>query len=545
VPEKSKAMNLKSLLFSSPIFAVSMNVGVLLRKAEKTYGERIAIGFGSRELSYRDLSARVKALANVFLDLGLNKGDRVAILQHNCPQLVESLYACFEAGFVAVPMNARLHPREVSYIVEHSNSSAIVFGHEFKETITIASGTANPPEKRHLICLSNPSRGMLDYERLILEARDKQSRVEPALEDVAWLFYTSGTTGKPKGAMLTHRNLVAMIISFLADIYHATEDDVALHAAPLTHGSGLYSLPLTARGATNIILDSQTFDIPRLLKSIQEKKVSLLPFLTPTMIKMILISPQSHEYDLSSLKAIVYGGSVMYEEDLDAALALFGPKLVQIYGQAESPMTISYLSKEKHVERQSTAKATRLLSAGLARTDVEVKVVDEENSEAPAYEMGEIVVRGDVVMKGYWNDSKSTAETLKDGWLHTGDIGYLDERDFVYIMDRRKDMVKSGGANIYPREVEEVILQHPAVQEVTVIGVPDPVWGESVKAIVVLNPNKQASEEEIIDFCKDYLASYKKPKSVEFVDSLPKSAYGKVLKRELREKYWAGSTRKV
>jgi acyl-CoA synthetase (AMP-forming)/AMP-acid ligase II len=334
-------------------------------------------------------------------------------------------------------------------------------------------------------------------------------------------------------------------MNYVADLYPMSPEDVALHAAPLTHGSGALMHSLIAKGSNNVILKSKRFEVKVVFEVIEKERVTILPFLEPTMIKMLLVYPDLHHYDLSTLKCIIYGGAPMYVEDLKEAIRRFGPILVQIYGQAEAPATISYLRKEEHVLNGTEEQTKHLSSAGIARTDVEVKIFSDNDNEVACGELGEIVARGKILMKGYWRNPEAAAETLRHGWLHTGDVGYMDEKGFLYIMDRKKDMVISGGSNIYSREVEDVILRHPAVQEVAVIGVPDSVWGESVKAIVVLRQEAKASQEEIIEFCKKNMASYKKPKSVDFVDGLPKSAYGKVQKTILREKYWEGRERRV
>jgi long-chain acyl-CoA synthetase len=263
------------------------------------------------------------------------------------------------------------------------------------------------------------------------------------------------------------------------------------------------------------------------------------------MMKRMLLSSNIESYDISSLRCIIYGGAPIYLQDLKAAIRRFGNILVQIYGQAESPMTISFLSREEHLRGADQTQSTRLLSAGVPQTTVEVRIVDHEDKELPTGEVGEIIVRGDVVMKGYWKNPDATEETLRHGWLHTGDLGYKGGEGFIFIVDRKHDMIISGGSNIYSREVEDVITRHPEVLEVVVIGVPDNIWGEAVKAIVVRKPGSRITEQEIIDFCKTGIASYKKPKSVDFVNELPKSPYGKILRREIREKYWAGMERRV
>ena len=349
----------------------------------------------------------------------------------------------------------------------------------------------------------------------------------------------------PKGAMLTHRNLLAMVMNFYADIAPGfTPDDVILHAAPLSHGSGLYGLPNIGKGATNVILASKSFDADLVFQTIERYRVTNM-FMAPTMIKMLIDHPAVDDYDLSSLRSLNYGGAPMLVEDLKKAIEKFGSCLVQLFGQGESPMTISYLPHWAHKASGSPEEVKRLASAGFARTDVEIKIFDKEENELAPGQIGEIVTRSDLVMKGYWNNPEETADTIKNGWLHTGDVGYLDDKGYLFIMDRSKDLIISGGENIYPREIEEILIRHPAVREVSVIGVPDLKWGEAIKAVVSLNPGKTATEKDLIDFCRENIAGYKKPRSVDFVDDLPKSNYGKILKRELRDQYWQNQKRKV
>jgi acyl-CoA synthetase (AMP-forming)/AMP-acid ligase II len=519
-----------------------MNIGTLFTKSAKSFPERLAICYGDQEWTYAELNERINRLTNGFRELGLHKGDHVAILSFNCPEFLEALFACFKAGLCAVPINFRLHPREYSFIIDHSDSAAVVFGEDFRDPLY--SFKEEMPKVNHYICIANPREGMLKYEDLISNRSSKFEDVEVDRDDLAWLFYTSGTTGSPKGAMLTHGNLLAMTMSFYADMAPLGPDDAVLHAAPLSHASGCYSLPNFAKAANNVILEMRSFNPQAVCETIQRRKITNM-FVAPTMVKILVSWPEIGNYDLSSLKCLDYGGGPMYVEDLKEAVRKLGQCLVQVYGQGESPMTISYLRSEEHLLEGTEEQMVRLQSAGIARTDVEVKVFDENDNEVPQGEIGEIVLRGEEVMRGYWKNPEATAETLRGGWLHTGDVGKMDERGYIYLLDRSKDMVISGGENIYPREIEDVILRHPAVHEVAVIGVPDDYWGEALKAVISLKPGMQASEQEIIDFCKQYLASYKKPKSVEFIGELPKSSYGKILKRELREKYWIGQERRI
>lgn len=530
----------------SPVHTISekrcvvMNIGSLLTKTSRLYGNRLAIQYGEQQLTYAELNQRAGRLAQVLRTLGIRQGDRVALVQRNGPALYETIFACFRAGAVAVPINVRLHPEEVAFICQDCEARVLVATGEYE-----ASAFQARKQRPELQLVGVESiAGTLDYETLLSAAEPVTIDAEVDPDDLAWLFYTSGTTGKPKGAMLTHRNLLAMVMNYFADVYPLIPEDVVLHAAPLTHGSGLFGLPAIAKGATSVILHTPSFDPLAVFTLIQQLRVTTIAFLAPTQIKMLLNGPYQ-SYDLSSLRCIPYGGGPMYVEDMKQAAEAFGPVLLQIYGQGEAPMTISYLRREEHITRGDPVAERRLASAGIPRTDVEVRIVDDDDHEVAIGEIGEIVARGSVVMAGYWKRPDETAETLRGGWLHTGDIGMTDAQGYLYLLDRKKDMIISGGNNIYPREIEEVLLKHPAIYEVAVIGVPDPLWGESVKAIIALRSGMTVTEEEVNALCRQHLASYKKPRMIEFVAELPKSAYGKILKRELREQYWQGRERRI
>ena len=520
-----------------------MNVGTLFSKSAKTFPDRLAVSYGDYELSYGEANRRINRLANALCALGMKRGSNIAIVMRNCPEFLETLFACFKAGMGAVPLNFRLHPKECSFIIANAEAEAVVLDEEFRDSLF--SVKDEMPRVRHFLCIGEPLAGMLHYESVMEGVSSAFREVDVGRDDIAWLFYTSGTTGQPKGAMLTHHNLMAMTMNFFADMASLGPEDVILHAAPLSHGSGLYCLPNVAKASANVILESKSFEPELVFQTIEKKKVTNM-FLAPSMIKRLVTSPEIAKYDLRSLKCVHYGGAPIYLEDLKESVQKLGQVLVQLFGQGESPMTITYLRKEEHLLQGTEEEMKRLSSAGIARTDVEVKIVDELDEEVPNGVMGEIVVRGEVVMKGYWKNPESTARTLRGGWLHTGDLGIMDEKGYVYLLDRAKDMIISGGENIYSREIEDVILRHPDVFEVAVIGVPDKKWGEAVKAIVVLKEGaKQVTENEIINFCRNHLASFKKPKSVEFAPTIPKNSYGKILKREIRDKYWKHESRRV
>jgi long-chain acyl-CoA synthetase len=476
-----------------------MNLAVWVARHGRLRPDDPAIADGERvHASWATFAARTAAAAaGLRSELGLSTGDRVAIVMRNRPEYLEALFAIWHAGLVAVPVNARLHRDEIAYIVHDSGSSVVI---------------ADPDHADDVDALIAPGE---QWERLTATA--PAPLVDRRPDDPAWLFYTSGTTGRPKGATLTNRNLLLMTLSYYADIDQVMPRDSIVHAAPLSHGSGLYGLPHIARGAVSVIPS----DVPMTTLVRRWRGVSF--FAAPTMLNRLALD------DLTNLKTIVYGGAPMYLADLEVALDRFGPRLTQIYGQGESPMTITALSKADHAERDPE----RLQSVGLARTDVEVRVVDGDDRELEIGEIGEIVVRGDVVMAGYFNQPDATAETLRNGWLHTGDVGSFDAAGYLTLRDRSKDLIISGGMNIYPREVEEALLHHPGVRAVAVVGRPDPEWGESVIAFVV-PAGAPPPVEELDRACLERIARYKRPKEYRFLDALPTNNYGKVVKRELR-----------
>src|SRR4051812_22251501 len=473
-------------------------------------GERVHATWGT-------FAARTAAVAGGLRDAsGLSPGDRVAIVMRNRPEYLEALYGIWHAGLVAVPVNARLHRDEIAYIVEHSGTAVVVADPEHADDVDPA--VIAPGERWERITASSPA-PLVDRQQ----------------DDPAWLFYTSGTTGQPKGATLTNRNLLVMTLSYYADIDAVMPQDCILHAAPLSHGSGLYGLPHVARGAVSVTPRSGGVDGDE-IATLLRRWPGMSFFAAPTMVKRLAGDPAIAAADLSHLKTIIYGGAPMYLADLEDALALFGPRLVQIYGQGETPMTITALSKADHARREHPRWRDRLQSVGVARTDVEVCVVDGDDRDLPAGEIGEVVVRGDVVMAGYWNQPDATTEALRGGRLHTGDVGSFDADGYLTLRDRSKDLIISGGMNIYPREVEEALLHHAGVRSVAVVGGPHPEWGETVVAFVVPADGAAPPPADELDrTCLDRIARFKRPRDYRFVDALPTNNYGKVVKRELQD----------
>lgn len=496
-----------------------MNLAALLQRAGRLHGQRSAVALGARDLmSYAVLAERAAGLASSLrADFGLVPGDRVAIVAKNCPQYVEALFGIWHAGLVAVPVNAKLHPRETAYILDHSDA-ALVF--------------VTPDLAEHA--------GAVASVDLTGEAFAEMAEAAPmpmqhrAPDDLAWLFYTSGTTGRPKGAMLSHRNLMTMTACYFMDVDGIAPGDSILHAAPMSHGSGLYILPHVVAGAKQVLPESGGFDPLEILEVLPHHP-GLSFFAAPTMVHRLIELPGIAGADLGNLKTIVYGGGPMYLEDCRRGLEVLGPRLAQIYGQGESPMTITALNKRLHDDRDHPRWLDRLASAGVAQSLVEVRIAGADDEPLPPGETGEILVRGDSVMLGYWKNPEATAEALRGGWLHTGDVGSLDEDGFLTLRDRSKDVIISGGTNIYPREVEEVLLTHAAVAEVSVIGIADADWGEVVAAFVVPRAGATVTAAELDALCLGAIARFKRPKVYRFLDALPKNAYGKVLKTALRE----------
>ena len=442
------------------------------------------------------------------------------------------MFGCWWAGLVAVPVNAKLHPRELAFILADSGARWALIDADWQATIEDAAADADALERVILL-------GGTEYSRL-LDAVPRGAPVPEAACDPAWLFYTSGTTGRPKGVVITHGNLCAMSRCFLTDVEAVAPGDAILHAAPLSHGSGLYVLPHVLAGAVNVVPESGGFDPAEIFALLGAWDRASF-FAAPTMVKRLVLAPAAGNARLDRLKSIVYGGGPMYVADCKEAFALLGPRLAQIYGQGESPMTITAMNRAALADAARRGDDARIASVGVAQSGIDVVVAGPGDLPLPAGESGEVLVRGPTVMAGYWRNAEASAVTLANGWLHTGDIGALDADGFLTLKDRSKDLIISGGSNIYPREVEEVLLSHPDVVEAAVIGRAHPEWGEEVVACVVAhpdaaNPAARAVLERALDaLCLARIARFKRPKAYMFLTDLPKNNAGKVLKTALRE----------
>lgn len=485
----------------------------------------------------RDLSCRI---GNGLIAAGLEKEAKAAVWADNDVTAWTCTLGLWRAGLVWIPVNGRNAPAENQYVLEAFDCEALFFQQAFAPVIE--SMRDKLPQIKLWVCID----AELPWAQSLSHWVENQPSTEPDvdydMDDIIAISATGGTTGRPKGVMSTHRGLQTYFAQFMMAFTYGTQPPVNLAAAPMTHTAGMLSMPCTSRGGTVVILTRP--DPAAMLGAIAKHRVTEF-FLPPTVIYRLLDIPGIDKQDFSSLKYFLYGAAPMSIDKLKRAIEVFGPVMAGGYGQTEAPASISYLTPAEHFAGGQLASDERLSSVGRPNPLIRTEIMNDRNEPLPQGETGEICVRGDLVMKGYHKAPDKTAETVIDGWLHTGDIGHLDAEGYLHITDRKKDMIISGGFNIYPSEVEQVLWAHPAVRDCAVIGVPDDKWGEAVKAVVELNAGHEVKADELIALCKDKLGSVKAPKSVDFVAALPRSLVGKVLKKDLREQYWRGLERKI
>ncbi|QFT92502.1 Long-chain-fatty-acid--CoA ligase [Roseovarius sp. THAF9] len=489
-----------------------MNIAHWLQSQAQAGGTKPALFHGTRSIAdYAGFHARAAAFAGGLASRGIRPGDRVALFMANHPDYLVALFGIWIAGAVAVPVNARLHGQEAAWILDNAEASLCIATGAQAEALAGALATAACP-------VASPDEITGDALPLVPRAPS----------DLAWLFYTSGTTGRPKGVQITHRMLQTMSLGYLASVDAVSAEDVTLYAAPMSHGAGLYSFVHVLMGARHVVPESGGVD-PGEILDLASHYGRMHMFAAPTMVRRLTDYARDHDRDGTGLRSVVYGGGPMYVSDIEAALDVFGPVFIQIYGQGEAPMAITSLSREDVSARRALA------TVGRAQAGVELRVGDAAGHPLPLGEVGEIMVRGDLVMPGYWRNAAATAETLRDGWLLTGDTGCLDKAGYLTLQDRSKDVIISGGQNVYPREVEEALLSHGSVSEVAVVGRKSAAWGEEVVAFVVLKDG--ALDEPALDaHCLNRIARFKRPKAYVAVNELPKNNYGKVVKTALRER---------
>ncbi len=491
-------------------------MATLLADVARRIPDNVAVADARREICFAELAARAARMAGAMRDgFGLAPGDRVVLFLENCAEFFEVIYAAWTAGLCIVPINAKLHEQEVLHILKDSGASLCFTSSE------------KAAHLRPLLPDGGCLKAVIEVDGDVYRGLDQGSPMAIHLarpEDAAWLFYTSGTTGKPKGATLSFRSLLFMTHCYYADIDRPAVGDTKLHAAPLSHGSGLYSLAHMFKGGRQRVLNGFT---PAEIFAEIEVHPNVSMFAAPTMISRLLDAPQAASADLTNLRVLYFGGGPMYQSELRRALDLFGERLYHLYGQGESPMTITGFRPRRDDD-------ARLVSCGHRRTGVDYRIVGENGQDVPVGAIGEVVTRSDCLMTGYWQNPDGTARAVRDGWLWTGDIGTCDAAGFLYLKDRSKDLIISGGTNIYPREIEDVLLTHPDLLECSVVGRPHPEWGEEVVAFVVMKHGKAFDGGSLDQHLTARIARFKRPKSYRVLDHLPKNNYGKVVKNDLR-----------
>ncbi len=499
------------------------------------YPQEEAFVYKSDRITFGQYNQRVNSIIHALHDMDLQKSDVIGILSWNCLDYLDVLGAAMKGGFIASPYNPRLTEKELEYIINYSEAKVLFVGPEVVDTVKMLRPKF--PKVQAYIVMEQPAEEMPFHQDLLKKYSKAEPDVDIAPDDPVLIIYTSGTTGLPKGALYTHRRKLEDTKRFVTEL-SLPPGARELLALPLFHIAGCsYLIAFFYGRGTNIIFPERSFDPVVMLQLIKDESVSDI-HIVPTNLVSMLSLPDTDTYDISSLKRIWYAGSPMPVEILKQGMQRLGPVFIQSYGQSESGPIVSTLAQKAHLVLDKPVEAQKVLaSCGKPVPGVHVRIVDEKGRDVSLGEIGEIVVKSRSLMQEYWKKPEETAKAIVDGWLYTGDIGYYDSEGNIYLVDRKKDMIISGGENIYPREVEEALYRHPAVEEAAVIGVPDPYWVERVHAIVVLKPGESVVDKELKDFCKQNMASYKAPKSFDFVESLPKSPQGKILKRELRKEY--------
>jgi len=520
-----------------------MHIAEGLKHARKVAGNHEAVVCGETRYTWEVFDQHTDALARGLASLGVQRGDRVAVLMLNCHRYLELYYACARMGAAIVPLNIRLARPEIVFILNDSETKVLVVDKTFASYIAgrdtvpsldnvIYSGDVTPPD-------------MINFEDVVIGGSHMQETVDQEMEedDLAGLYYTGGTTGRAKGVMLSHKNIMSNAFNTLVATGY-NQRDTWLHAAPMFHLADVGStFAITMVGARHVFIPM--FNPVHVLEAIQNEKVTCT-ILVPTMVNAVLNHPDAEKYDLSSIKRLIYGASPMPLQVLKKGLQKWGQIFSQGYGMTETAPLLTGLDTWEHIVDGTPEQVRRLNSVGKEALGVEVRVVNAEDEDVQPGEIGEIVARGPNIMLGYWRMPEATSAAIVDGWMHTGDLATVDEENYIYIVDRSKDMIISGGENVYSVEVENALYTHPAVLECAVIGIPHDTWGEAVHAVVVCKPGMSVTEEELLAHARVQIAGYKVPRSVEFqLEALPKSGAGKILKRDLREKYWAGKSKNV
>lgn len=514
----------------APVTTRVMNLAHFLTRNARRFGDRPGLIWGERQWSWGELDAATHALCTALAARGIGKGDRILVHSKNCDEMFVSMFAAFRLGAVWVPTNFRLMPDEVAYLATSSGAKCFLCHGDFPDHAAAVAKESKALEFTWRIGAG--SFGETSLTEAIAAHQGK--RVPDAVvvrDDPCWFFFTSGTTGRSKAAVLTHGQMGFVVTNHLADLVPgSTEADASLVVAPLSHGAGVHQLVLSARGAPSILLPTERFDIDEAFRLIAKHRVTNI-FTVPTILKMLVEHPAVDQHDHSSLRHVIYAGAPMYREDQKTALAKLGKVLVQYFGLGEVTGNITVLPT--HLHEEEDGPAARIGSCGVERTGIQIAIQNDAGEELKPFEFGEICVIGPAVFAGYYENPEANAKSFRNGWFRTGDLGHMDEEGFVYITGRASDMYISGGSNIYPREIEEKILTHPAIAEAAVLGVPDAVWGEIGVAVCV--SRGPVDENELASYLAEKIPRYKMPKRFFFFEELPKSGYGKVPKRLVRD----------
>jgi acyl-CoA synthetase (AMP-forming)/AMP-acid ligase II len=516
-----------------------MDVKTIIRRFAEYHADKTAIVYGDERLTFRQVNERSVRLANGLRELGAKRDDRIGTVLGNCPQYIEAMFAKHKINAVDVILSPRVSTADLEYQINDAEIHTLIVGNEYIAQLPERSRISGV---KNFIAVSKPPEGWLDYEKILAGASAAEPEGEGDNQELGHIVYSSGTTGRPKGIMWRRDSYLLVARNILLDLLpDLSRNDIFLGLQPIYHAVSSFVLPCWIRGVSQVLAPS--FDAEIIFPLIERENVTIIKTI-PTLINRYIAHPHIRKYSFDRIRSIIYGASPIATDKLKQAIHIFGQVFVQNYGQSEAPLTLCCLRKEEHVIEGKPEEVALLASVGRPYTMVKLKIVDEHGKEAVNGELGEIIVQSDHAMMGYLNRPEETRTKLVDGWIHTGDIGKI-ENGYVYLMDRKGEMIISGGLNIYPNEVEQVVNGHPAILEACAFGVPDEKWQEAVRVAVVLKPGMTATEDEIIGFCKERLASYKKPQSVDFMDNLPKNAQGKILRRELRAPYWKQYTRTI
>lgn len=516
-----------------------LTLDYLLRRALRRHRDRVALACGARHVTYGDLDRSSNRLANALIGQGAKAGDRIATVLSNSVEFIEAELATIKAGMVKSPINPRLSPREIIRILSNIRATGVFLDEQYQEAVLDAR--SGLPNLKFVVVVGSTKPGAMQISELIKSSSESEIPSPTHVDDLGLMRFSGGTTGEPKGIMHSAGSLASIALSVVRE-YNLSSEDCFLSVAHLSHGQNFVWPALFCVGARLVLMDK--FEPESVLRTIATQGITRL-HMVPTMWSAVIDHPRFSEYDVSSLRNIVYASAPMPVDRIRKLIGIFGRRVTQVYTLSESAVVTTLLRPEDHVIDGPDYAVRRLASCGREALDVSVQIVDDERRPLPVHEIGELAISSPGNMMGYWEMPELTQQVLRGDWVVTGDLGYMDEEGFVFLVDRKDDKIITGALNVYPREVEEVVYSHPAVRECAVIGIPDEKWGEAIIAFVTLRPGVSCEAEDLLRHCEGRIADYKKPRSIVFLDDLPKSSVGKIARRTLREPYWKGYERFV